>query len=143
MKPVHKRAWGCFASLLFLLMLATPGRPQQSPGIQYIYDDLGRLIKVIDQDGGGAEYVYDAVGNLLEIRRFSVRGLALFSFAPTQGTVGVTVTLQGRGFRVAPGDNTVTFNGVTAPVLSASETSLRVQVPPGATTGPLAVAVAG
>ena len=32
---------------------------------KYIYDDLGRLSKVIDGKGNVATYNYDAVGNLL------------------------------------------------------------------------------
>jgi hypothetical protein len=36
-----------------------------------------------------------------------------------------------------------TFNGTVAAVVSASSTGLVVTVPPGATTGPLAVTVAG
>ncbi len=36
---------------------------------QYIYDDLGRLAKVIDGQGNVATYTYDAVGNLLSITR--------------------------------------------------------------------------
>ncbi|MEO7860522.1 MAG: RHS repeat domain-containing protein [Nitrospirales bacterium] len=36
---------------------------------QYIYDDLGRLVQVIDGQGSVAEYNYnyDAVGNLLPL----------------------------------------------------------------------------
>lgn len=142
MKSVHKRVLPCVTSWLLLLTFATSGLPQQSPGIQYVYDALGRLIKVIDQNGEGAEYVYDAVGNILAIRRFSVAELALLSFTPTQGAVGTTVTLQGRGFSTVPGENTVTLNEVTALVLSATTTSLAVQVPADATTGPIAITVA-
>ena len=35
----------------------------------YIYDDLGRLVQVIDGQGNVATYNYDAVGNLLSITR--------------------------------------------------------------------------
>ncbi len=30
--------------------------------INYVYDDLGRLVAVIDKDGNAATYAYDAVG---------------------------------------------------------------------------------
>ena len=36
---------------------------------RYIYDDLGRLVQVIDGQGNVATYNYDAVGNLLSITR--------------------------------------------------------------------------
>src|SRR5258708_203089 len=32
-------------------------------GIQYFYDELGRLIAVVDPSGDTATYTYDAVGN--------------------------------------------------------------------------------
>lgn len=39
--------------------------------INYSYDDLGRLIGVVDKNGDAATYSYDAVGNLLSISRYS------------------------------------------------------------------------
>ena len=40
----------------------------QSP-VRYVYDELGRLVAVIDGNGDTAVYAYDAVGNLLSIAR--------------------------------------------------------------------------
>ena len=37
--------------------------------IVYLYDDLGRLARVIRDDGEAATYQYDAVGNILQITR--------------------------------------------------------------------------
>jgi YD repeat-containing protein len=73
-----------FAALLLALMLAAPALAQQPGPVQYVYDALGRLVRVIDGQGNVAGYVYDAVGNILEIRRSSVSGLALFNFTPQQ-----------------------------------------------------------
>lgn len=36
---------------------------------RYIYDDLGRLHQVIDEQGDVATYTYDAVGNILSVTR--------------------------------------------------------------------------
>lgn len=118
-----------------------PALAQQSGPVQYVYDALGRLVKVIDGQGNVAEYVYDAVGNILEIRRSTISGLAMFDFTPQGGAVGTTVTIQGQGFSPTPANNVVTFNGAAAAVTSATATSLVVTVPPGATTGPVAVTV--
>ena len=38
----------------------------------YIYDDVGRLIKVISDTGDVATYNYDAVGNLLPITKQTI-----------------------------------------------------------------------
>ena len=141
----HYTSWPVFLlSLMVTLTLSIGQLWAQQPGaIQYVYDDLGRLIKVIDPTGNVAEYVYDAVGNILEIKRSTITGLALLNFTPSRGPVGTQVTLQGQGFSATPSANTVTFNGTAATVLAATSTQVVVTVPPGATTGPIAVTVAG
>ncbi|MCI1186292.1 IPT/TIG domain-containing protein [Hymenobacter sp. DH14] len=63
----------------------------------------------------------------------------LAQLAPAQGRAGTLVTLTGQRFAAAAAANTVRFNGVAAPVLSATATSLTVRVPAGATTGPVVV----
>jgi YD repeat-containing protein len=133
-------AWS--GAVLLLLSLLGLALAQQSPGIRYVYDDLNRLIKVIDPAGEVAEYVYDAVGNILEIRRSTLAELAIIDFTPSRGAVETVVTIQGQGFSPTPSQNVVTFDGTTAAVHSATSTELVVTVPPGATTGPITVAVA-
>jgi YD repeat-containing protein len=128
--------------LAALLILAVGASAVSSQEIRYLYDDLGRLVGVVDQQGNAAEYVYDAVGNILEIKRFNVdpaANVAITLVSPNKGTVGTTVQIFGRGFSATPGANQVAFNGVAAPVLAASSGSLTTQVPSGATTGLIAV----
>ena len=55
---------GLLVSSLFLQSV-----PTSADQAQYIYDDLGRLAKVIDGQGNVATYNYDAVGNLLSLTR--------------------------------------------------------------------------
>ena len=64
---------------------------------------------------------------------------ALTLLTPTQGRAGTLVTLSGQRFAATAAGNTVRFNGVAAPVLSASATTLTVRVPAGATTGAVQV----
>ncbi|HLR31958.1 MAG TPA: IPT/TIG domain-containing protein, partial [Fodinibius sp.] len=73
----------------------------------------------------------------------AVPGPAINSVTPDRGPEGTEVTITGQNFSATNGDNTVTFDGVQATVSSASETELVVEVPAGATTGPLEVAVSG
>ena len=54
------------ASLVYCPIAAT------SDQAQYFYDELGRLVGVVDNADNAAVYVYDDVGNLLRIDRFSV-----------------------------------------------------------------------
>lgn len=111
--------------------------------ISYVYDNLGRLMAVIDPATDTAVYSYDAVGNLTGITRQTSATLAIFQFTPSSGPVGTAVTIYGTGFSATPASNTVKFNGTTATVLTASTTVLTANVPAGATTGTISVTVAG
>jgi YD repeat-containing protein len=121
---------------------ATGNFALQSSGtnpISYVYDELGRLIGVVDSAGDSATYKYDAVGNILSISRQSSSQLAIISFTPQSGPAGATVTINGTAFSPTASQDTVQFNGVTASIVSASATRLVVTVPAGATTGPISV----
>jgi sugar lactone lactonase YvrE len=61
---------------------------------------------------------------------------------PTQGRPGTLVTLSGQHFAPTAAANTVHFNGVMAPVLTATDTTLTVRVPAMATTGSIEVITA-
>lgn len=63
------------------------------------------------------------------------------SFSPISGEVGDAVIISGINFNTTPSNNFVSFNGIPAIVTAASETSLTVIVPNGATTGKISVAV--
>ena len=111
----------------------------QQPVINYVYDDLGRLIGVIDANGDSAVYHYDAVGNVTSIDRYTSSQIAVIAVSPSHGPVGTTVTIRGSGFSTTPSSNTVSFNGTGATVSSATATQLVVTVPTGATTGAVGV----
>jgi len=74
---------------------------------------------------------------------FTVQQLSLASFAPTSGRVGTTVTLTGTGFDPTLVGTLVTFNGVSATVVSATSTEIVVTVPALAVTGDLVLTVNG
>jgi hypothetical protein len=61
-------------------------------------------------------------------------------FEPAAGTVGDEVTISGSGFT---GASEVQIGGVNAPVITASDSELRVTIPQGAATGPITVMVGG
>ena len=109
--------------------------------IRYTYDELGRLNSVVDLTGETAVYTYDAVGNITSIARHGSAAVSITAFSPGGGPVGTNVTISGTGFSAVPSENTVSFNGVSAQVSSATSTQLVAVVPAGATTGPIAVEV--
>lgn len=111
--------------------------------IKYVYDELGRLAGAVDPSSNTAAYAYDPVGNLLSISRFSSAQTAVINFVPSSGPVGTVVTINGSNFSATPGQNTVTFNGTSATINSATTTKLVATVPPGATTGAILVTSPG
>jgi YD repeat-containing protein len=107
--------------------------------LSYDYDALGRLVGVVDSLNGSAVYNYDAVGNVTSIQKLTAAQVGIISFAPTNGLVGAIVTIYGTNFSGTPSQNNVTFNGTAATVSTASTTQLVVNVPVGATSGPVSV----
>ena len=107
--------------------------------INYVYDELGRLVGVVNQNGDGATYAYDSVGNLLSISRQTAAQASIIRFSPATGIPGTTVTIYGTGFSATTSQNTVAFNGVAATVLSSSPSVIVTTVPASATTGPISV----
>jgi len=109
---------------------------------QYFYDELGRLVGVVDSSGNAAIYTYDEVGNLFAIQRFTTgaTGIGIFLIAPNKALVGTNVEIKGFGFiATPPSANQVAFNGTSATVVSATATAIVATVPTGATTGPVTV----
>lgn len=121
-------------AILILLSSAYAGE------VNYIYDDLGRLVKVIDDQGNESVYTYDAVGNLLSITGNSITGaVAIIDIEPWEGSEGTVVTIYGKGFSSVPSENIVSFNGVSAVITSSTSSAITTSVPAGATTGRVVV----
>ena len=107
---------------------------------QYYYDELGRLLGVVDGQNNAAVYRYDEVGNLLKIDRFTTTGtVGIFFVTPESSLVNKPVEIRGFGYTTPASSNTVSFNGTPATVISGTSSSLLVTVPSGATTGPVTV----
>ena len=62
---------------------------------------------------------------------------------PSSGVVGAVVTIAGIGFDPNPVKDVVKFNGIIAPVKTATLTSLTTTVPLGTMSGPVEVSVNG
>ncbi len=129
-----------FPVIAIFLYAAFLGAAAASAGnVTYVYDELGRLIAVVDPAGNAAQYHYDAVGNLLSISRTTAATVSIFAFTPESGSVGSSVTIYGDGFSSTPGQNLVKFNGTTATVTASTGATISTSVPSGASTGPVSV----
>ncbi|SJZ62579.1 IPT/TIG domain-containing protein [Chitinophaga eiseniae] len=73
--------------------------------------------------------------------QFREQNLGVVSLSPDNGLAGTTITVSGIGFSSNPAENIVTFNGVTANVVSATATTLAVIAPVNVTTGTVNVKV--
>src|SRR5436190_14738763 len=126
------------ASAVFL-SLVTAARAE----IFYVYDDLSRLIAIVDEHGNAATYTYDAVGNILRIDRFDAAQqpgpVRITLVTPTAGKVGTQVQIFGTGFSPTPTQNTVAFTGGTATVTESAPNRILTAVPSGAGTGTITV----
>lgn len=133
------RSIACLVMLAGSLVVNVGSLPADTA--QYYYDELGRLIGVVDGQNNAAVYQYDEVGNLLKIDRFTTAGgnAGIFLIAPGSSLVNKPAEIRGFGFTSPPSSNAVAFNGTAATVLSATSSSILVTVPTGATTGPVTV----
>ncbi len=89
--------------LLCLVLSACPAFAD----IVYLYDGLGRLVRVIDATGQAATYVYDPVGNILQIARQTgvpQDQTSLTSVDPPNGAQGSQVTLTFTGTNLVGAD---------------------------------------
>ena len=140
-----RRTTGTLAIVAWLVWTALGVRiaSAQPPAVFYVYDDLNRLVGVIDQNGNVATYTYDAVGNILRIDRFDGTGVpgpvGITLVTPARGKVGTTVQIFGKGFSPTAAQDVVAFNGVRANVSAAVPNRIVTSVPAGAITGPITV----
>lgn len=98
-------------------------------------------VRIGDIDGEGRPDIVIDGGTIL-LNKIGDPVLSISSIIPTSGPVGTPITITGTEFGSTPVENIVRFNGITATVTSASQTSLVVIVPSSATTGAITVTVA-
>src|SRR5688500_5613758 len=103
----------CFVS--FALALSLGDLSAQNAQITYIYDDVGRLVRVITESGEAATYHYDAVGNILRItRETGVSASAIvINTTPNSGVRGVSFPLSITGLNLAGAHLTSSVAGIT------------------------------
>lgn len=81
---------------LIVGMLCMPAVPHADQA-QHFYDELRRLVGVVDGQGNTAAYNYDEAGNLLSIQRFTTggTGIGIFVLTPSSTLVGPSGALEG------------------------------------------------
>ncbi len=136
--PAIRIRWTPPVLVLSLLVAAALVSPALAD-ILSLYDDVGRLVRVIREDGEAATYHYDAVGNILRISRESgvpqATVVSTVSTATLPRSRSTTVTFSGANFSGAavtasPG---ISVTGIRADV---DTLVVQVSVEPAASLGP-------
>src|SRR5689334_9923317 len=99
----------------FALSLPVNAVFAQQPRITYLYDDLGRLVRLVTETGEAATYHCDAVGNILRITRESgiVANANVVNISPDSGIRGTSFPIAISGFNLAGAKLTSNIPGIT------------------------------
>ncbi len=131
------------ASLVLLFGTAAPAMAD----IVYLYDELGRLVRVIQADGQAATYHYDAVGNILKITRESgvTQTTTVASVSSSSADRATTTTVTISGSNLSSASVTTSAPGVTIQNLRTDLDSLTFDlvVSADATLGSATVTITG
>lgn len=119
------------------------GNQQATSDLEYVYDPSGRLVATKELGVLTRIYRYDPTGNLLSILPPSATAPAIVNFSPGSGAAGTSVEIRGINFGGQVNQNTVTFNGANAQIVSASVSTIVAIVPSNAATGPIVVTASG
>src|SRR5262249_35540881 len=131
------------ASLALLLGASAPALAD----IVYLYDDLGRLVRVILPDGNAATYHYDPVGNILQITRETgvSQTTTVDSQSASSGAQGQVVPVTITGTNLSGATVVCTSPGITAQNVRTDSGQMTVELLIAATapTGPVQCEVRG
>ena len=138
-------AWlGAVGVLVGVLLL---GPPAAGAGIVFLYDDLGRLARVIREDGEAGSYHYDSVGNLTRITRESgvSQTTAVTSTSQSTGAQGSTVPITITGMNLIGASVVCTTSGLAVQNVHSDfdQLTLELVIDPTASTGPVQCEVRG
>jgi YD repeat-containing protein len=104
----------CTLALLFLCsfaLLIFSVSPASAETVNYIYDDLGRLIRVTDENNQRVLYQYDKVGNLMSI---TTEDSAAQALPPVLEGIDPDIFIVGEDYNVAiTGQNLLTTSSIT------------------------------
>lgn len=146
-RPAVRKATPLLLRALTSLLLALSSASLAVADIVYLYDELGRLVRVIREDGEAATYHYDGVGNILRISRESgvLQAMTVTSSSPSGGLRGSRVTLTIAGTNLVGATVSSPNPGLVFENLRSDPDQLTVDlvIAETATAGPTTLVVTG
>jgi hypothetical protein len=106
-------------------------------------DEVSVYNHALSDDEIAAIYNAGSAGKCTSTPVQSYTAPQIFNLTPAAATNGALITISGTNFNSASADNIVYFGAVQANVISATPSSLLVQVPVGATYAPVTVTAGG
>ncbi|SDO31038.1 IPT/TIG domain-containing protein [Pedobacter steynii] len=94
-----------------------------------------KLTLMLPGNTGNGKVIVTVNDQVVQGPEFKDQSLGINSLSPENGLAGTHVTITGTGFNANAAQNTVTFNGLPASVISATETTIVVKAPIGLSTG--------
>lgn len=133
-----RKAVIAFSVISLLLHVGESGADR----VKYMYDDGGRLYRVIDESGEVATYNYDAVGNITGIERGTVELLApqISGISPESFVQGTTSDVVITGANLAASSLMIDNPGVSISGVHTSDSAITAKfdtlplAPPGPAT---------
>lgn len=98
-----------------------------------------KLTLTLPGNTGNGKVIVSVNDQVVQGPEFKDQSLGINKLSPENGLAGTQVTITGTGFNANAAQNMVTFNGLPASVISATETEIVVKAPIGLSTGPLKV----
>ena len=109
-----------------------------TPAVPYIWSS--NFIGVTVPSATTGNVVVTVLGQASAGVKFTITSApSISSMSPTSGPAGILVTVNGSNFGSGQGQSYVTFNGVSASVVSWTSTKIVAVTPEGTSTGPVVV----
>lgn len=97
-------------------------------------------VLAIDPSNANRIYLGNCTTGAFVMEQINIPAPLITDFTPASGAAGTIVTINGTNFT---GASAVTINGVNATIASATDTTLQITVPTGASSGTIVVITAG
>ncbi|RBL89444.1 IPT/TIG domain-containing protein [Chitinophaga flava] len=106
------------------------------------FNDTSLVVRA-PENGQTGKLTFVTADKTIEIGNYTYQSLSVHGFFPMNGSSGMQIRISGEGFGNTNSPAEVTINGISANVVSVSDTLIVAEVPEKAGSGPVKVVVNG